>query len=142
MKIGFFQDIAFFRVLEGFVVQFGIHGNPEIAIAWQDATIPDEPTKVSNKPGYLTYAKGGPDTRSTQFFINLVDNASLDARGFPPIGKVIEGMDVVGSLYGGYGEGAPMGRGPSQSRITSVGNSYLKKDFPNLDYIKTATLLD
>ncbi len=142
VKIGFFEDIAFFRVLEGFVVQFGIHGDPEIALTWQDATIPDEPTKVSNKPTFLTYAHGGPDTRSTQFFINLVDNASLDDRGFPPIGKVIEGMEVVASLYGGYGEGAPMGRGPSQAKINSIGNSYLKKEFPNLDYIKTATLVD
>ncbi len=142
VKIGFFQDIAFFRVLDGFVVQFGIHGDPETAITWQDATIPDEKTVVSNKPGFLTYAKGGPNTRSTQFFINLVDNASLDARGFPPIGKVIQGMEVVESLYSGYGEGAPMGRGPSQAKINSTGNAYLKKEFPNLDYIKTATLID
>lgn len=142
VKIGFFQDIAFFRVLDGFVVQFGIHGDPETAITWQDATIPDEKTVVSNQPGFLTYAKGGPNTRSTQFFINLVDNASLDARGFPPIGKVIQGMEVVEALYSGYGEGAPMGRGPSQAKITSVGNSYLQKEFPNLDYIKTATFVD
>jgi cyclophilin family peptidyl-prolyl cis-trans isomerase len=142
VKIGFFQETAFFRVLEGFVVQFGIHGDPEVAITWQDATIPDEKTVVSNKPGFLTYAKGGPDTRSTQFFINLVDNGSLDAQGFPPIGKVVQGMDVVASLYSGYGEGAPMGRGPSQAKINTIGNSYLKKEFPNLDYIKTATLVD
>ena len=142
VKIGFFKDIAFFRVLDGFVVQFGIHGNPETAITWQDASIPDEKTVVSNKPGFLTYAKGGPNTRSTQFFINLVDNASLDAQGFPPIGKVIQGMEVVESLYSGYGEGAPMGRGPSQAKINTIGNSYLEKEFPNLDYIKTATLVD
>ena len=142
VQIGFFEDIAFFRVLDGFVVQFGIHGDPDTAIAWQDATIPDENTVVSNKPGFLTYAKGGPDTRSTQFFINLVDNASLDARGFPPIGQVIEGMDVVESLYSGYGEGAPMGRGPSQAKITAQGNRYLREEFPDLDYIKTATLVD
>ncbi len=142
VKIGFFQDTAFFRVLEGFVVQFGIHGDPEVAITWQDATIPDEETVVSNKPGFLTYAKGGPDTRSTQFFINLVDNASLDASGFPPIGEVKQGMEVVKSLYSGYGEGAPMGRGPSQAKINSVGNEYLKNEFPELDYIKTATLID
>ena len=143
VKIGFFEDIAFFRVLDGFVVQFGIHGDPDVALAWQDATIPDEDVVVSNKPGFLTYAKGGPDTRSTQFFINLVDNGpSLDARGFPPIGKVVEGMDVVKSLYSGYGEGAPMGRGPSQAKITSLGNEYLREEFPELDYIKTATLID
>ena len=142
VKIGFFKDIAFFRVLDGFVVQFGIHGDPDIALAWQDANIPDEGPVVSNKPGFLTYAKGGPNTRSTQFFINLVDNASLDGRGFPPIGKVIQGMEVVESLYSGYGEGAPMGRGPSQAKITSIGNDNLKKEFPQLDYIKTATLVD
>lgn len=143
VKIGFFEDIAFFRVLDGFVVQFGIHGDPDVALAWQDATIPDEDVVVSNKPGFLTYAKGGPNTRSTQFFINLVDNGpSLDARGFPPIGEVIEGMDVVKSLYSGYGEGAPMGRGPSQSKITSLGNDYLREEFPELDYIKSAELID
>lgn len=143
VKIGFFEDVAFFRVLDDFVVQFGIHGDPDVALAWQDATIPDEDTVASNKPGYLTYAKGGPDTRSTQFFINLVDNGPiLDGKGFPPIGRVVEGMEVVGSLYSGYGEGAPMGRGPSQAKITSMGNNYLQDEFPELDYIKKAELVD
>jgi peptidyl-prolyl cis-trans isomerase A (cyclophilin A) len=142
VKIGFFQDIAFFRVLDGFVAQFGISGDPRISEKWRDANIKDEPVLVSNTRGFVTYAKGGPDTRSTQFFINLADNVNLDQMGFPPFGKVVEGMSVVDSLYSGYGEGAPRGRGPSQGLIQSQGNNYLNSQFSKLDYIKTASLLN
>ena len=142
VKIGFFQDIALFRVLDGFVAQFGISGDPKISEKWKESNIKDEPVVMSNTRGFMTYAKGGPDTRSTQFFINLADNVNLDQMGFPPFGKVVEGMAVVDSFYSGYGEGAPRGRGPSQGLMQSQGNKYLSSQFPKLDYIKGASLLD
>lgn len=142
VKADYFKDIAFFRVIPGFMGQFGIHGDPIIAAAWRSANIPDDTVKGSNVRGAITFAKSGaPNSRSTQFFINLADNANLDGMGFSPFGKVVEGMDVVDKLNGEYGEGAPSGRGPNQMRVQSEGNAYLKKDFPRLDYIKTATLL-
>jgi len=142
VKIGFFQDIALFRVLDGFVVQFGISGEPEISEKWSTANIKDEPAKASNLKGLITYAHGGKDTRTTQFFINLADNVNLDQMGFPPFGKVVEGMSVIESFYSDYGEGAPRGRGPSQGLIQAQGNKYLKSQFPKLDYIEKASLLD
>lgn len=142
VRVGFFEDIAFFRVLDGFVAQFGISGNPSITSTWTNAIIQDDPVKTSNLRGTLTFATGGPNTRTTQLFINLVDNANLDRSGFSPIGKIVEGMEAVDALYSGYGEGAPMGPGPSQGLISSQGNSYLRQKFPNLDYIKSASLVD
>ncbi|HAN05771.1 MAG TPA: peptidylprolyl isomerase [Elusimicrobia bacterium] len=142
VKAGFFADVAFFRVIEGFMVQFGIHGDPEVASAWRGARIQDDPVKQSNAKGYISYAMAGPNTRTTQFFINYGDNARLDDMGFSPFGKVTEGMDVVESIYSGYGEGAPSGNGPDQGRVQMKGNAYLKADFPNLDYIKSAQLLN
>ncbi|HAT71368.1 MAG TPA: peptidylprolyl isomerase [Elusimicrobia bacterium] len=141
VKAGFFTDLAFFRVIEGFMVQFGIHGDPAVATAWRGARIKDDPVVESNKKGYISYAMAGPDTRTTQFFINYGDNARLDGMGFSPFGKVTEGMDVVESIYSGYGEGAPSGMGPDQGRVQMQGNAYLKKDFPKMDYIKSAELL-
>jgi peptidyl-prolyl cis-trans isomerase A (cyclophilin A) len=141
VKAGYFKDIAFFRVIPGFMCQFGIHGDPKVAEAWRDAPIPDDPVKGSNTRGTITYATAGPNTRTTQLFINLVDNTRLDGMGFAPFGKVVAGMDVVDKINGEYGEGAPMGRGPSQGRIQAEGNAYLKGAFPNLDYIKSATIL-
>ncbi len=141
VKIGYFTDIAFFRAVDGFMVQFGIHGDPRVSTAWRSAQIPDDPPKESNKRGYLTFATSGPNSRTTQLFINYGDNARLDSMGFAPIGKVIEGMDVVDSLYKGYGEGAPRGAGPDQGRIQFQGNAYLREQFPKLDYIKSVTLL-
>lgn len=142
-KIGYFSDIAFFRAIEGFMVQFGMHGDPKINQLWSDMSLLDEPVKVSNKRGYLSFAKSNsPNSRSTQLFINLADNLNLDNYGFSPIGEVVEGMSVVDSIYMGYGEGAPRGRGPSQGLINQQGNTYLKKQFPNLDYIKKAVVLD
>jgi peptidyl-prolyl cis-trans isomerase A (cyclophilin A) len=137
----YFTDVRFFRNIPGFMVQFGIHGDPDISKAWKEATIPDEPVKSSNAKGYISFAKGGPDSRTTQVFINHKDNLRLDQMGFSPFGRVVEGMDVVERLYGGYGEAAPRGRGPSQMRIHQEGNAYLIKGFPELDYIKKATVI-
>lgn len=139
---GVFNDARFFRVIEGFMVQFGIAGDPEVSTKWRGKQIKDDPNTQSNTKGMVTYAMAGPNTRTSQVFINFGDNSFLDNQGFSPFGKVIEGMDVVDSLYAGYGEGAPQGRGPSQGLIQSKGNEYLKKDFPELDYIKKATVIE
>ncbi|MBA2661301.1 MAG: peptidylprolyl isomerase [Bradymonadaceae bacterium] len=141
-KIGYFNDVAFFRVIQGFMVQFGIHGQADVNAAWREARIPDDAVKESNKPGYVTFATAGPNTRTSQLFINFGQNAGLDPQGFAPLGKVVEGMDVVNSLYAGYGEGAPQGRGPSQGRMQAEGNTYLKSSFPELDYIKSVTIVE
>jgi peptidyl-prolyl cis-trans isomerase A (cyclophilin A) len=138
---GFFADNRFFRVISGFVCQFGIHGDPAISGKWRNATIPDDPPKESNKAGRITYAKKGANTRTTQVFINLKDNPALDAQGFPPFGEVVQGMDVVERLYAEYGEGAPSGKGPNQTRLQTEGNASLA-DFPKLDYIKKAEVVD
>ena len=139
VKNGFYNDTAFFRVVPGFMVQFGITGSPELNRTWRMAVIPDDPNKQSNKPGLVTFATAGPGTRTTQVFINFNDNAFLDNQGFSPFGKIVAGMDVVNALYSGYGEGAPQGQGPDQSRIQGEGNGYLKRDFPKMDYtLKTA----
>ena len=140
VKTGFYNDARFFRVISGFMVQFGINGNPQISKVWRDANIKDDPVKASNKRGMITFATAGPDTRTTQVFINFGDNAGLDDQGFAPFGQVISGMEVVDALYAEYGEGAPQGGGPDQGLVQSQGNAYLKKDFPKLDYIKTATI--
>lgn len=141
VRAGFFKDIAFFRVINGFMCQFGIHGDPKVSAAWREANITDDPVKASNTRGAITFATAGPNTRTTQLFINFGDNSQLDHMGFAPFGKVIEGMDVVDKINAEYGEGAPGGRGPSQGRVQAEGNAYLKKDFPNLDYIKSATIV-
>ncbi len=141
VRSGYFSDVAFFRVIQGFMCQFGIHGDPAVAAKWRAANITDDPVKASNTRGAITFATAGPNTRTTQLFINFADNANLDRMGFSPFGKVTEGMDVVDKINGEYGEGAPGGRGPNQGRIQSQGNAYLKKEFPNLDYIKSATIL-
>src|SRR5262249_55976969 len=118
VKLGYFNDVAFFRVIKGFMVQFGIHGDPAVAKQWRDARIDDDPSgKQSNKRGMVTFATAGPNTRTTQLFINYADNGNLDSMGFAPIGKVTDGMKVVDDLEGMYGEGAPQGRGPAQGRV-------------------------
>ncbi len=143
VRSGYFKCLAFFGVIPGFMCQFGIHGDPKVAAAWggRKAQIPDDPVKASNTRGAITFATGGPNTRTTQLFISFGDNSRLDSTGFSPFGKVTEGMDVVDKINGEYGEGAPGGRGPAQGRIQMEGNAYLKKDFPNLDYIKSVTLV-
>ena len=140
---GYFTDVRFFRVISGFMAQFGMHGDPAVTRVWQDASIGDDPPKESNRKGMVTYANRGPNTRTTQLFINLVDNTRLDApqMAFTPFGRVLTGMDVVEKLHSGYGEGAPSGNGPTQPRITAEGNAYLAKDFPKLDYIKKASIV-
>lgn len=143
VKIGYFDDVAFFRNIEGFMVQFGINGDPAVNEKWNRSNIKDDAVKESNLPGYVTFAQSSSrNSRSTQIFINFGDNSQLDNMRFAPFGKVIEGMDVVKSLYNGYGEGAPNGRGPDQGRIQQEGNAYLKKGFPKLDYIKSAKIVD
>jgi peptidyl-prolyl cis-trans isomerase A (cyclophilin A) len=141
VRSGYFTDIAFFRVIPGFMCQFGIHGDPAVAAKWREANITDDAVKGSNTRGAITFATAGPNTRTTQLFINFGDNVNLDGQGFSPFGKVTEGMDVVDKINSEYGEGAPMGRGPDQGRVQGEGNAYLKKDFPNLDYIKSATVV-
>src|SRR5262249_20180033 len=144
VKNGYYDDVRFFRVNPGFMVQFGINGDPALNKVWQPARIPRDPVKQSNRRGFVTFAmQGGPQgpvTRATQVFINFADNAALDAQGFAPFGRVAKGMEVVDKIYSGYGEGAPSGNGPAQGRLQAEGNAYLTKDFPKLDYIKKATI--
>jgi cyclophilin family peptidyl-prolyl cis-trans isomerase len=138
VRAGYYDDVAFFRVIANFMVQFGINGDPRVNGAWRDARIPDDPVKESNVRGMVTFATSGPGSRTTQVFINFRDNARLDGMGFAPFGKVVQGMSVVDSLYSGYGEGAPRGMGPDQGRTQGEGNVYLRSSFPRLDYVKTA----
>jgi peptidyl-prolyl cis-trans isomerase A (cyclophilin A) len=140
VKNGFYDDIRFFRVLDNFMAQFGINGDPAIQSVWRGASLKDDPVKQSNKRGFITFATAGPNTRTTQVFINYKDNSSLDSQGFAPFGQVTTGMDVVDKLYKDYGEGAPRGKGPEQGRLQAEGNAYLTKDFPKLDYVKAATI--
>ncbi len=140
VKHGFYNDLRFFRVISNFMIQFGINGNPNLSALWRNAMIQDDPVKESNRRGYITYAMAGPNTRTTQVFINFRNNSNLDSQGFAPFGKVTSGMEVVDKLYSGYGEGAPSGKGPAQGRIQTEGNTYLKKAFPRLDYIEQATI--
>ncbi len=142
VKLGYFTDVAFFRVVKGFMVQFGIHGDPAVNRVWRRATFKDDPlAKHANTRGMVTFATAGPDLRTTQIFINYGNNSRLDAMGFTPFGKVVDGMKVVDAIEGSYGEGAPEGHGPAQERIQQQGNAYLKAEFPKLDYIKRAALV-
>ena len=136
VRSGFFEDIAFFRVVPDFMVQFGIHGDPAVQGKWRDANIRDDRVTQSNQRGYVTFAKSGlPNSRSTQLFINYKDNSFLDADGFAPVGVVVEGMEVVDSINAEYGER------PDQGRLQFEGNKYLRQEFPNLDYIEKATIV-
>jgi peptidyl-prolyl cis-trans isomerase A (cyclophilin A) len=140
VKNGFYDNDRFFRVISGFMVQFGINGDPKVSAVWREAKINDDPVRQSNSRGMITFATAGPNTRTTQVFINFADNAALDRMGFAPFGRVVSGMNVVDALYSGYGEAAPQGNGPNQQRIQSQGNAYLTHDFDKLDYIKKATI--
>lgn len=139
---GFYDGAKFFRVLPGFVVQFGLPAAPGAAAASMTANIKDDPVAASNTKGTITFATAGPNTRTTQVFINLGDNVRLDGMGFAPFGTVTEGMGVVEQLYSGYGEGAPHGNGPDQSRARSLGNAYLEASFPKLDGITKASVIE
>ncbi len=135
VKGGFYDDTRFFRVVPGFMVQFGINGDPSISSQWRIATINDDPVKESNKRGYVTFAKtNAPNSRTTQLFINFGDNSFLDSQGFSPFGRVVSGMEVVDAIYNGDREK------PDQSQIQVRGNTYLNQMFPKLDYIKKATI--
>ncbi len=138
VKIGFFHDVALFRVKKGFVVQWGIHGNPDVSKHWSRANIPADPVKQSNTPGMVTFAMAGaPTTRSTQLFINYGNNQNLDGMGFAPVCKVTEGMDVAEKFYGEYGERVT----GKQGEIQSEGNAYLKREWPELDYILKTSIV-
>ena len=142
VKSGFYTDVSVFRVQPEYVVQFGISDKSLLNDAWNDLPIDDEPVKTSNLMGTIAFARDGPVTRTTQLFINLADNIKLDTisfndlRGFPPVGRVIEGMDVVLSFYGEYG----FEPAEKQDEIMAEGNAYLKTNYPNLDYILEARL--
>src|SRR6202167_5631425 len=133
-KHGYFNDAHFFRVIPGFVVQFGLHADPEITAAWRNRRLTDDPVTQSNKPGFITFATAGPNTRTTQLFINTGNNAQLDKMGFAPFGEVTSGLDVVKKIHSGYGEA------PDQGSITALGKPYLDKNFPKLDRIHSATI--
>ena len=135
VKAGFFDGGGFFRVIKGFMVQFGLNPDPKLNAKWHDMTIPDDPVTKANTRGRITFATAGPATRTTQLFINYGNNSRLDDQGFAPFGQVVEGMDVVDNIYGGYRED------PDQGMIERRGNAYLKEHFPKLDYIKKVTLL-
>jgi peptidyl-prolyl cis-trans isomerase A (cyclophilin A) len=140
VKNGFFDNARFFRVISGFMVQFGINGDPGIMARWRAAQIADDQVTQSNTRGMITFATAGPNTRTSQVFINFGDNSQLDKMGFAPFGRVVSGMNVVDAINAEYGEGAPRGRGPDQSRIQNEGNAYLTKEFPRMDYVKKATI--
>ncbi|HEY4565357.1 MAG TPA: peptidylprolyl isomerase [Thermoanaerobaculia bacterium] len=144
---GYFDDSRFFRVVAGFIAQFGVAGDPKVTAAWKDRTIPDDPVRQSNiqsnTRGTIAYAMTGPNTRATQLYINLADNSRLDAQGFAPIGRVTSGMDVVDRLYGGYGETSGGGmRGGKQGEMLKGGNAWLDANFPKLDHLLRARLLE
>ena len=141
IRAGFLDDSRFYRVVEDFIVQFGLPGDPTVTAHWLDRTIPDDAVRSSNVRGAISYAMTGPDTRATQVYINLVDNIRLDSTGFAPFGRVVEGIDVVDALYAGYGENAGGGmRRGDQGRIITEGNAHLERDFPLLDRIVRVTI--
>jgi peptidyl-prolyl cis-trans isomerase A (cyclophilin A) len=140
LRLGFYNEVRFFRVVENFMAQFGISGDPDLSRVWGNRGMSDAPVKKSNLRGMISYAKTTfPNSRSTQLFINYKDNSFLDRRGFAPFAKVIKGMNVVDKLYSGYGNGPPTG--PHQGLIQQQGNAYLKKTFPKLDWVKKTVIV-
>jgi peptidyl-prolyl cis-trans isomerase A (cyclophilin A) len=142
---GYYDNNAFFRAIKGFVVQFGMNGDPKVTARWNSVHVKDDPPKKTpNKTGTVTFAQtSAPNSRTTHIFINLNDNAeALDAMNFTPFGEVISGMENVNNLYMGYGDAPPDGTGPDQEALAHGGNAYLQKGFPSLDYIKKATVID
>jgi len=143
VKHHFYDNASFFRVLNNppFMAQFGVSAYPAVSAAWEKAEIKDDPVTQSNVRGYVSFATSGPNTRTTQVFINYGDNKRLDSMGFSPFGVVTDGLNVVDSFYGDYGEGAPDGGGPAQDQLTKQGKPYLDKGWPKLDAIKTAVIV-
>jgi peptidyl-prolyl cis-trans isomerase A (cyclophilin A) len=142
VKIGFFDDVRFFRAIPDFMVQFGIPGDPEVASRWRNASIADDPVTRSNLRGFVSFAQTSrPNSRTTQIFVCYQNHPRLDASGFAPFAQVVRGMEVVDSLYAGYGEGAPAGGGPDQERVQTEGNAYLDREFPKLDRILRARIV-
>ena len=139
---GYYDDVRFFRVIAGFMAQFGIHGSPEVSAAWADRRIDDDPVVQSNTRGFVSYAKSDANTRTTQIFINFGDNSRLDATGFSPFGQVVEGMEVVDQIYSGYGNTQPSGTGPYPPFIHTRGNEYLDEEYPNVDFVRRATIVE
>jgi cyclophilin family peptidyl-prolyl cis-trans isomerase len=136
---GYYDGNRFFRVTHAYV-QWGVNGDPQTSSLWSTANLRDDPVKESNVRGAVSYAKRGPNTRTTQLFINMKDNKDLDKQGFAPIAKVITGMDAVESFYSAYGDMPPRGQGPDPSQIETQGNSYLESHFPRLDFVKKAVI--
>ena len=137
----YYDGAAFFRVIKGFMAQFGLSAYPEVNKAWENANIKDDPVAQSNHRGFVSFATAGPNTRTTQVFINFGNNEALDKSGFSAFAVVSDGMEVVDKLYSGYGEGAPDGHGPSQDLVGNRGRAYLEKSFPKLDVIRSATVV-
>jgi cyclophilin family peptidyl-prolyl cis-trans isomerase len=143
VRAGYFDDSRFFRVVPGFIAQFGIPGDPAITHVWKDRAIADDSVRTSNVRGTIAYAMTGPNTRTTQLFISLVDNGRIDTQGFSPIGRIVSGMEVVDQLYGGYGETAGGGmRAGKQDRMLNEGNRHLDRAFPKLDRLVRARVDD
>ncbi len=140
VKNGYYDDTRFYRVVEGFMAQFGLKGVNAIDQAWRDATFPDDPFTQSNRRGTITFAHAGPDTRTTQVFFNFKDNAHLDESGFTPFGEIVEGLDVLDKVYSGYGELPPAGKGPDYATAWVQGNKYLDENFPEMTKVVSATL--
>lgn len=141
VRNGFFDGVAFYRVLPGFMAQFGVSPSPEVQAAWNPQTLPDDPVLQSNRRGSLTFATAGPNTRNTQLFINYGDNSRLDELGFAPIGRVVRGMGVADRFYSGYRETAPDGAGPNYGCMLRSGSAYLDRRFPRLDVIHRANIV-
>jgi cyclophilin family peptidyl-prolyl cis-trans isomerase len=142
VRTHFFDDSRFFRVRENYIAQFGIAGDPAVTRKWKDRHIPDDSVRTSNVRGTFAFAMTGPNLRNTQIYINLVDNKQLDVQGFSPVGRVVEGMDVVDRIYSGYGEDAGGGlRAGKQERMLNEGNKHLDVDYPKLDKLVRATVV-
>ena len=141
VRSGYYTDVAFFRVMAGFMAQTGVSGDPKLNRKWGQKRIKDDPVMKRNKRGTVTFAHAGKNSRTTQFFINLVDNTQLDASGFTVFGQVRD-MTAADALYSGYGDGPPRGKGPDQNKLKKKGNAFLKADFPELDYITSATVIE
>jgi peptidyl-prolyl cis-trans isomerase A (cyclophilin A) len=140
VKNGYYDDTRFYRVVEGFMAQFGLKGVNAIDQAWRNASFPDDPFTRSNGRGTITFAHAGANTRTTQVFFNFKDNTHLDPSGFTPFGEVVEGLDVMDRIYSGYGELPPAGKGPDYGKAWVQGNKYLDQDFPEMTKVISATL--